>query len=82
MTYIAAKKTTKDEKIARAKRDFIVQLLDTSWRLAAAFLGPVIIGLWLDDAGSKKYTTIGMAVGVGLALLLIFQQTRDAGGIK
>lgn len=82
MTPIAAKKTTKQNKVTAAKRAFVLGLLDTSWRLATAFLLPVIVGFMLDKNGSKTFTTIGMCIGVIVALLLIVQQARNTGDPK
>jgi F0F1-type ATP synthase assembly protein I len=56
---------TNQDKISSAKRRFFMGLLDMSWRLAAAFLLPVFIGLWLDSGrDSSLFTLIGLVIGV------------------
>lgn len=73
MTKIAAIKTTRDEKVRQAKRTFYISLLDLSWRLLAAMLLPIFLGLYLDSHFSegKVFSYIGFILGmIGGALVL------------
>ena len=49
---------------------------DTTWRMFVPVIGGTILGVWLDNSiNSKPYATIAsMAIGVGIAILLVRQQ--------
>ena len=83
MTKIAAIKSTKSEKVREAKRTFFVSLLDLSWRLLAAFMVPLFIGLYIDStvgADSKTFSYIGFAVGIicfGFVFRSVIRRLQD-----
>ncbi len=69
----AAKPTTTDESVQKAKRLFFTGLLDLSWRLALAILIPMLSGAFIDnkfDSGSV-FTIAGMIIGFILSVWLI-----------
>lgn len=74
MTKPAALKTTRDEKVRDAKRAFILNLFDMSWKMAAAMLVPIFIGLIIDSqrAGDDQtFTLIGFVMGMIASALVI-----------
>lgn len=78
MTKIAAKKTTNEDKANAASRAFIVALFDIGWRLAVAFLVPVIAGVAIDSKrDGQAYTIAGVIIGVVLALAVIVKLAFD-----
>lgn len=79
MTENAADKTTDKSKVAAAQRAFIVALFDIGWRLAAAFLTPVIAGVLIDNQrnGGQTYTIAGVIIGIVLALSVIIKLAFD-----
>lgn len=79
MTKIAATKTTKEEKISAAKSAFIMSLFDISWRMATAFLVPVIVGVLIDQrqGDQQTFTIAGVIIGVLLAILVIIKLAFD-----
>lgn len=81
MPKIAANKTTREERVREGKRAFILGLVDLSWRLAAAFLTPVVIGLAIDSTrdNSTTFTTVGIFIGLALAFLVILKLAKDSG---
>lgn len=63
----AANKTTNSEAVPKAKRAFFVSLFDLSWRLAAAMLTPLFVGLSVDSrqAGEGQgFAFTGFAIGM------------------
>lgn len=79
MTKIAASKPTKEEKISAAKSAFIMSLFDISWRMATAFLVPVVAGVIIDGqrGDQKTFTIVGVIVGVLLAIMVIIKLAFD-----
>lgn len=79
MTNFAATKTTKQEKVRSAKRAFILGIVDLSWKLAGAFLVPVLLGVTIDSVqDSNTYTYVGLGLGIILSILVIYQVVRNA----
>ncbi len=81
MTKAADRSTTdKDpDRAQRARSLFFVTLFDLSWRLAAAFLTPVLAGVLADtalDTGSR-WTIVGIVVGVVAAAYVVRQVIHD-----
>lgn len=66
MIQTAALKTTRDVKVRDAKRAFILSLFDLSWKMAAAMLAPIFIGLYIDSLrnANQTFTLIGFIVGM------------------
>lgn len=80
MTDFAATKTTKQEKVRSAKRAFILGIVDLSWKLASAFLVPVLLGVTVDSArNTNTYTYVGLGLGLVLSILVIYQVVSSAG---
>lgn len=73
MTRPAALKTTRDEKVRDAKRTFILNLFDLSWKMAAAMLIPVFVGLYIDSRrhNGQTFTLIGFILGMIFSALVI-----------
>lgn len=55
------------------KQAFVVALFDLSWRLLAAMLLPLFIGLYIDSRRSdgQTFALLGFAVGMILGVLVI-----------
>lgn len=69
----AAKTTTTNQNVQKAKRLFYMGLLDLSWKLALAIIIPMVLGSVLDnklDTGSA-FTLAGMLLGIVLSVLII-----------
>jgi F0F1-type ATP synthase assembly protein I len=75
----AAKTTTNTEAVPKAKRAFFVSLFDLSWRLAAAVLAPLFIGLYIDSnmAGEGQgYALAGFALGMVAGIFVMRDVVR------
>ncbi|HEX5797357.1 MAG TPA: AtpZ/AtpI family protein [Candidatus Saccharimonadales bacterium] len=70
---VKATNTDTDTKVKKAKRLFIVGLLDLSWRLAVAIIIPVLLGSLADKKLDKEpiFTIIGLFIGLGIAVVVI-----------
>ncbi len=78
MYIMAAKKSSKNSEIAKARLAFISGLMDTFWRLGTAVLLPTIVGYLVDQAkNTEKYVVIGIFVGIILAVMLIIKQALE-----
>lgn len=73
MTRAAALKTTRDEKVRQAKRAFILNLFDLSWKMAGAMVVPILIGLYIDSqrGSGQTFTLVGFIAGMILSALVI-----------
>ncbi len=73
MTKTAALKTTRDEKVRQAKRAFIVNAFDMSWKMAAAMLTPILAGLYIDSTrdNGQVFTLLGFFIGMIASALVI-----------
>lgn len=73
MSKAAETSTTKDGPAPKARRLFFVSLFDLTWRLAAAMLGPLFLGLWIDSLRDKGqlFALIGFGVGMVCGVLVI-----------
>jgi F0F1-type ATP synthase assembly protein I len=62
----AESSTTKEEKVRQAKRAFFMNLFDLSWRMLAAMLAPLFVGMYIDSnrSGGQGFTTAGFFVGM------------------
>lgn len=65
--------TSKEEKVRAAKQAFYLGLIDLSWKLALAFLLPVIIGVALNQ------TIWGVIIGLFMSFLVIVRIARTTG---
>ncbi len=85
MSKIAGVNTTKSEKVRKAKRAFILNLFDLSWRLLGAMLLPIFVGLYIDSHrnGGQTFALIGFAVGMvagGLVMRDVIKKIARNGG--
>lgn len=65
--------------IIEARQRFYGTVLNMGWRLAATFLAPLLIGIWLDKRfdSSPSYTICGLFLAVAGAVYVIRDTIRD-----
>lgn len=79
MVYMAASKKPDTEEVQKAKMAFLAAIGDLSWRLAAIFMVPVLIGYGIDQArGRGNAVVIGTAVGFVLSVIFIIKLGLEA----
>lgn len=68
------------ERIYQARQQFLVSSLMMSWQLFVAFLGPIILGVYLDDHyRTKPFLTIsGFVLGIILSGLIVYKNVKMA----
>lgn len=78
MVKTSTAKEPNSEKVQIAKRAFFVALFDLTWRLLAAMLLPIFVGLLIDSLFStnKVFATIGFAVGAIAGIFVIRATVR------
>jgi hypothetical protein len=78
------KNESKPERDAAIGRNYVLELIvsmaDTTWRM---FVPPAVlvpVGLWADlKWGTRPWLTmVGLIVGLGLSVMLVRAQMRDA----
>lgn len=76
---MAAKKTTDDEKVQKAKLAFLASVADLSWKMAGLFMLPVIVGFFIDTArGSDNFVVAGTMIGFVFSIIFIIKLGVEA----
>jgi len=71
--------TPKAMQTIDAQKQFLVATLDMSWRLALAFLLPLIAGIKLDDHfnSSPAYVIAGFIVGAMAGAVMVWRSVQE-----
>lgn len=68
----AKQESNHQSEVSAARKQFFAGLFDMSWRLLAAFLIPVLIGVWLDgQRGGNMFTVAGILLGTAISVFVI-----------
>lgn len=79
MVKVAAMKKTDSDEVQKAKLAFLISVADLSWRLAAIFMIPVLIGYGIDrTTGSESGALYGTLAGFVLSVLFIIRLGLEA----
>jgi F0F1-type ATP synthase assembly protein I len=65
---------------ANAKTMFVEASLDMGWRLAAGFLTPILLGVWIDKYFdiSPSVTITGFMIAVVLSSMVVYSAVQEA----
>ena len=68
------------EQSYQARQQFLVSSLTMSVELLIGFLGPILLGVYLDNSNKTKpvFTILGFVVAVVLAGLIVYKNVKIA----